>query len=236
MAGTQETLVSRISATLASAQDASPTPSTGPDQRPAGSKQNLKTSTEDLQETVLSENLKDVFSHASNIIQECIEVERTIFLDASIGTFGGYVDESNNRLGQSESIEGQSQESIISNSEEEHWETPTGDTDTSEGSPVYSYPSQLPKKTLNERWAGKKKMCRILGFSTEENSSLEGDKASEQYAPVVEAFLYRLLYKYPHRQVFNLDKGSLVISSMNDIQHTVGDVTKAKYRSSEKNF
>lgn len=234
--GTQETPVSRISATLASAQEASPTPSTGADQRPAGSKQNLRTSTEDLQETMLSEKLKDIFSRASNIIRECIEVDGTIFLDASIGTFGGHRGESHNKLGQSESIGGQSQESIISSSEEERWETLTGDAETSEGSPAGSYASQLPEKTLNERWAEKKKMCGILGFSTEEKSSLEGDEALEHCVLVAEVFLQRLLHKYPHGQVFNLDEGGAVISSMNDTQRAVEHVEKVKYGSSEKNF
>jgi signal transduction histidine kinase len=234
--GTQEIPVSITSATLASAQDVSPTVTTGADQRPAGSKKDLRTSTEDLQETMLPANLKDIFSRASNIIRECIEVDGTIFLDASIGTFGGHVGEPHNRLGQSESLGGQSQESIISSSEEERLENPTDDAETSEGSPTHSYASQLPKTTLNEGWAEKKKMCGILGVSTEEKSSLEGDVASEHYVPVAEAFLQRLLHKYPHGQVFNLDEGGAIISSTNDTQHTVGDDAKAKYRTSEKNF
>jgi hypothetical protein len=68
---------------------------------------------------MLPANLKDIFSYTSNIIREYIEVDRTIFLDTSIGTFGGHVGESHNRLGQSESLGGQSQESIISSSKGE---------------------------------------------------------------------------------------------------------------------
>jgi len=223
----QETVVSRISATLASAQDASPIPSTGADQRPADSKQNLRTYTEDLQETMLSENLKDIFLRASNIIRECIEVDGTIFLDASISTFGGHTGEVHNSF-----MGGQSQESLISSSEGERWETPTSNTETSDGSPAGSYASQLPKK-LTEKWAEKKKMCSILGFSTEEKSSLKGDTASEYYVPVAETFLQRLLHKYPHGHVFNLDEGGPVISSMNDTQRTVRDV---KHESSRQNL
>jgi signal transduction histidine kinase len=223
----QETVASRISATLASAQGESPIPSTGADQRPAGSKQNLRTSTEDLQETMLSENLKDIFSRASNIVRECIEVDGTIFLDASIGTFGGHTGEVHNRF-----MGGQGQESLISSSDEERWETPTGSAGTSDESPAGSYASQLPE-TPTERWAEKKKMCGILGFSTEEKSSLKEDTVSEYYVPVAEAFLQRLLHKYPHGQVFNLDEGGPVTSSMNDTQRTVGDV---KHGSSGQNL
>lgn len=231
--GTQETPVLSTSANLTSALDVSSTATTGADQRPAGSKKNLRTSTEDLQETMLPANLKDIFSRASNIIRECTEVDGTIFLDASIGTFGGHVGEPHNRPGLSETLGGQSQESIISSSEGERSETPIGDAETSEGSPARNYASQLPKTTLNEGCAGKKKMCGVLGVSTEEKSSLEGDVASEHYVPVAEAFLQRLLHKYPHGQVFNLDEGGPNISSTNDTQRTVGDGAKVKYK---KNF
>jgi signal transduction histidine kinase len=211
--------VPRISATFTSAQDASPIPSTGADQHPASSKQGLRTSTEDLQETILSENLRGIFLRASNIIRECIEIDGTIFLDASIGTFGGHTGEVYNSF-----IGGQGQESLISSSSEgESWETPTRNAETSDGSPTGSYAGH-PLKALTEKWAEKKKVCGILGFSTEEKSSLKGDTASEYYVPVAETFLQRLLHKYPHGQVFNLDEGGLVIPSMNDAQCTEGDV------------
>ena len=71
----------------------------------------------------------------------------------------------------------------------------------------------------------------ILGFSTEENSSLKGDTALEYYVPVAETFLQRLFHKCP--QVFNLDEGGPVISSMNNTQHIVGDI---KHGSSGQNL
>ncbi|KAH9204266.1 hypothetical protein DL95DRAFT_529330 [Leptodontidium sp. 2 PMI_412] len=225
------TPASSTSATPAREQDASPIRSTGDDQRSANSNPNVRTSTADLQETMLSENLKEMFSRASNIIRECIEVDGTIFLDASIGTFGGHTGESYDRLGRSELAGGRSQESIISSSEEEHWRAPTSDAVTSGVSPSGSYGSQLPKKTLTDRVEEKEKTCGILGFSTEEKCSLEGEEASENYVPVTEAFLQRLLHKYPRGQVFNLDP---VIFSTNDTPHTDGDVAQAESRTSEK--
>lgn len=77
-------------------------------------------------------------------------------------------------------------------------------------------------------------MCGILGFSTAVKCSLEGDEASENYVPVAEAFLQKLLHKYPRGQVFNLGEGGPVVSSTNDTQLTVGDVAQAKSRCSEK--
>lgn len=160
--GNQKTLsfptpVLSTSATPTREQDASPIRTTGDEQYSANSNQNLRTSTADLQETMLSENLKEMFSRASNIIRECIEVDGTIFLDASIGTFGGHTGESQNRLGQSELIGGRSQESIVSSSEEEHWKAPSSDAETSGVRPAGSYASQLPKKPSVER----RKRCAV---------------------------------------------------------------------------
>ncbi|PVH70536.1 hypothetical protein DL98DRAFT_618851 [Cadophora sp. DSE1049] len=173
---------------------------------------------------MLSANLKKMFSRANNIIRECIKVDRIIFLNASIGTFSGQIGESYDRPGRSELVGGRSQESIISNSEEEHWRAPASEGVTKEVSPAGSYVSQLPKKTLTDRVGETEKRCGILWFSTEAKCSLEGDEASENYIPVAEAFLQRLLHRYPRGQVFNL---GAVISSTNDTRHTDGDESRS---------
>ena len=208
-------------------RDVSPISSTRDGKRSANSNQNLRTSTVDLQETMLSENLKDMFSRASNIIRECIEVDGTIFLDASIGTFGGDTGESRTQFGQSVTG-GISQESVISISEEENWEA------RARVSSAGSYASQLPKKPLTDRAEERVKMCGILGFSTTEKCSLEGDEASENYVPVEEAFLQRLLHRYPRGQVFNLGEAGPVIPSKSDTGRTVGGVAEAAPEFSEK--
>jgi signal transduction histidine kinase len=206
------TPVSSDSAMPDRTQDASSIRSTGEDQLSTNSSQSSRGSTAGLQETMLSENLKEMFSRASNIIRECIEVDGTIFLDASIGTFGGDTGESDGRLvglGQSGSIEGQSQESIQLSSEGEH--------------------------SLADGAKGKRKICGILGFSTKEKCSLEGDEVPRNYVPVAEVFLQRLLHKYPRGQVFNLGEGGPVISRMNDTRRTVGDLAQNESRSFEAN-
>jgi hypothetical protein len=183
---------------------------------------------------MLSENLKEMFSRASNIIREYIEADGTIFLDASIGMFGGHIGEFHGRLSRPGLIGRRSQESIVSTTEEEHWRTPTSDAETLGVSPASSYSGQLPKKTLTDRVEAKKKKCGILGFLTEEKCSLKGDKALENYVVVIEAFLQRLLYKYPRGQVFNLGEGGLAISSTEDTRRTTRDATQAESKSSEK--
>ena len=211
----------------------SPVPRIGEDQYPAGSNQSLRTSAADLQETMLSENLKEMFSRASNIIRECIEVDGTIFLDASIGTFGGYTSESHSRSGQLE-FAGKSQESLMSSSEEERGKTPTPDAEPSEVDPADSDASHLLEKTSNERHDGKKKRCGILGLSTQENSSLEGDKPPETFVPLSEAFLQRLLQKYPRGHVFNLGERPPFIASTKHSHRTLADLIDGESGSSEK--
>ncbi|PQE05175.1 hypothetical protein CJF31_00011333 [Rutstroemia sp. NJR-2017a BVV2] len=200
------------------------------DQCPAGPKQDIRNFTANLQDTMLSANLKDMFSRASNIIQECIEVDGTIFLDASIGTFGGHTAKSHRRLDLSESVGEQSQESIISG--KGGLKTSTGDTETSELSVDDTDSSQLSGKKLIEERDEKQKPCEILGLSTAENSILGGDKACESYIPVTETFLQSLLQKYPRGQLFDLcEEGSLIPSMTSTLQ--TGDVAEDRSKSSE---
>jgi hypothetical protein len=70
-----------------------------------GSTYQMRKVSPDLQSSMLSANLKDMFSRASNIIRECIEVNGTLFLDASIGTFGGHTGESHRNFDQFEGDE-----------------------------------------------------------------------------------------------------------------------------------
>jgi signal transduction histidine kinase len=86
--------------------------------------------------------------------------------------------------------------------------------------------------TSARRGEGKRKKCGILGFSTEGKSSLEGDKASNNCVPIAEAFLQRLLHKYPHGQVFNFSNGDPVIPGTNDSHSAVRDITEATPKSS----
>lgn len=89
-------------------------PDPGGKEIPSKPAEKAKESTTDLQEDMLPANLKDMFSRASNIIRECIEVDGTIFLDASVGSFGGgHVVESHRRIGESTDT-GESEESIVS--------------------------------------------------------------------------------------------------------------------------
>ena len=61
---------------------------------PLSSGQSVATFTLDLRDRLVSQSVKDMFSRASNIIQECIEVDGAIFLDANIHTHRREIGES----------------------------------------------------------------------------------------------------------------------------------------------
>jgi signal transduction histidine kinase len=179
-------------------------PDSGAEQIPCESKEKPKVFATNLQEDMLPANLKDMFSRASNIIRECIEVDGTIFLDASIGTFGGHVIESHRRIGESTGT-GESEESVVSIGEglttPEITESVIDDDES----------AALP---VNEARKERQKKCGILGFSTATKSSLTGDHAPESYVPVSEAFLQSLLQKYPRGQVFDLTEGGELVPTI----------------------
>jgi signal transduction histidine kinase len=197
----------------------------------AESKQNMKPFTADLQKSTLSADLKDMFSCASNVIRECIEVDGTIFLDASVGTFGGHASELYRKLGRLDSTPRRSQESSAFYGEEERRKTPTGDFETPELSIDSSDSGQLSMKILTEGHGEKQNICEVLGLSVPEIPNPIEDKASECYVSVTERFLQSLLRRYPRGQVFDLcEAGSLIPKK--GIQ--ISDIAKVRPKSSKK--
>jgi signal transduction histidine kinase len=195
----------------------------------AGSKLNMKPFVADLQETLLSADLKDMFSRASNVIRECIEVDGTIFLDASIGTFGGHNGELHRKFERLESTQRRIQESTVSYGGEVRLKSTAGDYERSELSIDSSDSGQLSMKSLTEG-DSEKKMCGVLGLSVPEKATLGEDKVSECYVSVTEKFLQGLLRRYPRGQVFDLCEGGSLIPNKK-IQ--IIDVAKDGSKSSE---
>jgi hypothetical protein len=177
-----------------------------------------KESATNLQEDMLPANLKDMFSRASNIIRECLEVNGTLFLDASVGTFGGHVVESHRRIGESTGT-GESEESVVSIGEGH--QTPeiselVIDDGDDESSPA----------PIDQVHKDRQKKCGILGFSTATKSSLTGDHAPESYVPVSEAFLQTLLHKYPRGQIFDLTEGGELVPTIRRLSDSDGEMPK----------
>ncbi|KAF2491923.1 hypothetical protein BU16DRAFT_529329 [Lophium mytilinum] len=130
----------------------------------------------DLQASMLSLNVKQTFSRAANIIRESMEIEGAIFLDASIGSFGGMVSDAS-------SASDETSDSLPSSS--------GGESD----------------KTVEEKMSG------ILGFSTSNKSSINGDFTSKNALPIPETFLKGLLRRHPKGKIYYFDEEGRISSS-----------------------
>ncbi|EFQ26875.1 hsp90-like protein [Colletotrichum graminicola] len=132
--------------------------------------------------------LRHIFSKASNVVREAIEVESVLFLDATIGSFGG--------LAESKSVHVTSTgaKSPSSSSSDEKSSSGTGSSD-------HSFVSR------------EEATCRVLGFSSSAVSSIDGDLPSQSQASVSEEFLAKLLRRYPEGKIFNFDENGTIQSS-----------------------
>lgn len=173
------------------------TPASSPSRSPAPADPSsmprvLRPSSPDLQEDILSMNVKKTFSRAANVIRESIEVEGAIFFDASINSFGGLV-----RDGQG-----------------------PGESDTTDSPPTSSggedeKQSNSDSDRKNKRSASNEevdKISGILGFSTSEISSINGDPGAKQHLTVPEKFLKGLLRRHPKGKIFHFDQDGVVSS------------------------
>jgi signal transduction histidine kinase len=150
----------------------------------------------DLQEALLTKDLKAVFSRASNLIREAGGVDGSIFFDASIGSFGAASE--TDVMGQK--APGTFQIDDAPTTSEDELARRSSDTDTSN--------KDTTKPTEN--------CCNILGFSTRKRSSLRGHTPPPEHHTFPERVLRTLLKRYPHGKVFNFDEDGSFSSSDSD--------------------
>ncbi|KAK2029217.1 hsp90-like protein [Colletotrichum zoysiae] len=131
--------------------------------------------------------LRYIFSKASNVVREAIEVESVLFLDATIGSFGGLADS------KSVHVKSTGAKSPSSSSDER--------SSSATGSSSNSF--------VNHEEA----TCRVLGFSSSAASSIDGDLPSQSQASISEKFLTKLLRRYPEGKIFNFDENGSIQSS-----------------------
>lgn len=154
----------------------------------------------DLQNAVLSADVKGVFARASNLIREAIGVEGVIYYDASVGSFGG----SSNKTNMEEKAPGAFHaDQAISTSEDDLARHSSG-TDAEH------------KMQPQPQDADTEKYCNILGFSTRRRSTLNGHDVYEERKRMPETLLRKLLKRYPHGKVFNFDEDGSYSSSESD--------------------
>jgi hypothetical protein len=129
--------------------------------------------------------IKALLSRGANIIRESVQCEGVLFLDAAISSFGGFVEQPD--IGLSSPGESPRESSPTSSSEE-------------------------GKRQGNEKGDENAKLCQVLGHSTSESASIDGDLSTLAQLSVPERFLKRLLRLYPEGYIFNFDESGAIQS------------------------
>ncbi|KAK1751955.1 hypothetical protein QBC47DRAFT_405164 [Echria macrotheca] len=161
--------------------------------------QSSRTFSPEVEESFIPKRLKELFSRAGHIIQQSIEVDGTLFLDARVSS-------SRERSG-----------SGTSTGTEGYSENSAGDSASSgRESAVGGIAGQPPKakqpkeKPLVDDTSGADgdPPCGVLGLSTSERSALHGGHTSSLNL-LTESFLQTLLHTYPQGHVFSgSDRGT----------------------------
>lgn len=163
------------------------------------------TFTDDVRENPQQGNVEDsverMLSRATNIIRESAEVEGAILFDAKISSFGGMIDE----------VESSQSRSSSSNSQSD------GSTDR-----VSSAFSKLKQEHA---------MCDILGFSTTEVSSINGQRPPKSLFNLRQTILKRWLARYKYGRVFNFDEDGSFSSEISSGEDSVSAMSASSTKS-----
>ncbi|RFU31539.1 hypothetical protein B7463_g4830, partial [Scytalidium lignicola] len=185
--------------------DSEPILSTPPDSAP-DSAQGKR-----LQEALLTSDVKKAFARASNLIREAAVLEGCVYFDASIGSFGGGAQTSENAP-PAFKLDGSS--GGPSSSDDEN-RTPNIDAlsgDDLNGTRPVEAVSRIDGHLQKEP----EKCCNVLGFSTRTRSSVNSHEPSENMLSFPENLLRRFLKKYPHGKIMSFDKEGQFSSSDSD--------------------
>ncbi|KAH7124987.1 hypothetical protein B0J13DRAFT_531254 [Dactylonectria estremocensis] len=119
-----------------------------------------------------------LFSRAANLIRESIEVEGCLFLNAASGSLGGPVSPSG--------------------ADNPEPSSPSLSVYSGKSSSGSSISSDENKGTSRQKWSP----CGVLGFSTSDKSSVDGEMNLALHMDVAENFLSTLLRRYPRDKIF----------------------------------
>ncbi|OHE92477.1 hsp90-like protein [Colletotrichum orchidophilum] len=135
-------------------------------------------------------HIRHIFSKAANIVREAIEVESVLFVDASIGSFGG-----------------------LAGPRSSHLRSSRGRGSSSSSSDEQVSPGLSGGSRLSGDGDQDENLCGVLGFSSSSISSVDGDLPSLSHTSVSEKFLSKLLQRYPEGKIFNFDENGSIQSS-----------------------
>jgi signal transduction histidine kinase len=166
-----------------------------------------------LQDSLISRDVVEMFSRASSLIREAIGVDGAIFLDASVGAFGGGTD----RAGMSENIStafklGGIQWNSSSSEDERQKSASEGTHGEAE---VYLSTNHAPAEpcSLGLTPSKREKMCGILGYSTKIRAGQYTNEDLKVKHSFPERFLRKLLKRYPLGKIFNFEDDGSTSSS-----------------------
>ncbi|KAF2493134.1 hypothetical protein BU16DRAFT_512860 [Lophium mytilinum] len=159
----------------------------------------------ELQEALLTKDLKAVFARASNLIREAGGVDGSIFFDASVGSFGAASEK--DIMGQKAPGTFHVDETMTTSDDD--FARKSSDQDT-------------PPRNANDG-SPSEQCCNILGFSTRKRSSLKGHSPPPEHHTFPERVLRTLLKRYPHGKVFNFDEDGSFSSSDTDNAYIGGE-------------
>ncbi|EPE31883.1 CheY-like protein [Glarea lozoyensis ATCC 20868] len=172
----------------------------------------------ELQDALLSTELRAVFSRASNLIREAIGVQGVVFYDASVGSVG--VGSEHIVIGEKAPGPFQTEHAPTSSEDEAGRRLSVAHADVNGHSDSAMPSDREPEKS-----------CHVLGFSTRKRSSLRGHRASDECGTLPENIMRRLLKRYPHGKIFNFGPDGTYCSSDSDNCTTPGiDPTAAHGR------
>ena len=136
---------------------------------------------EDLREEIVTSNVRCTFKRAAQLIRQSVGIDGAVFLDASIGSYGGLVGDAPQRGGDG------------SNSDINGVDAPNALED------IHISHERPDKKSMNQ------KRCPVLGLSLSsiDEEEKEVDKKDVGSLHVDERFLRRLLKRYPQGKVWN---------------------------------
>jgi signal transduction histidine kinase len=163
----------------------------------------------ELQDALLSTEVRSVFSRASNLIREAIGVQGVVFYDASIGSSD--VSSEQNDFGEKAPGPFRMEHAPTSSEDEVGKRLPVAHFEAN-GHSDSGIPSDLEPE----------KSCSVLGFSTRKRSSLRGHQSSNECGRLPESVMKRLLKRHPHGKIFNFGPDGNYCSSDSDNCTTPG--------------
>ncbi|KAK4999033.1 hypothetical protein LTR66_001841 [Elasticomyces elasticus] len=135
-------------------------------------------------EAVFAANVRSTFARAASIAQEAMDLDGVLFLDASIGSFGG--------LRSSQAGTGVNH---------------TMDTSTCSDSNISASDDAVRRSsgTTDRQASDQPKLCKVLGSCYRDSKDTPKEVVPRHLAPVTEDFLKSLLRRFPYGKVWNFD-------------------------------